>query len=102
MEDGAAEALFAIKPGLEEDNIKDNEMPSDGSRINPTLQALNSPNMWIGDTGATKYSTKYEQGRINPKPLTSRTRRIYGQAVKPAMEVDIPGTYCDKRMSNSL
>jgi hypothetical protein len=31
--------------------------------------------------------TKYKQGGING---------IYGQAVKPAMEVDILGVYCDK------
>jgi hypothetical protein len=53
------------------------------------LQALSSTNIWIGDTGATKHSTKYKQGGINSRPLTSRTRGIYGQAVKPAMEVDI-------------
>jgi hypothetical protein len=61
------------------------------------VQALSSPNIWIGDTGATKHSTKkYKQGGINPRPLTSRTRGINGQAVKPAMEVDIQGVYCDK------
>jgi hypothetical protein len=26
----------------------------------------------------------------------SRTRGVYGQAVKPNAEVDIPGIYCDK------
>jgi hypothetical protein len=46
--------------------------------------------------GATKHSTKYKQGGINPRPSTSRTRGIYCQAVKPAMEVDFPGVYCDK------
>jgi hypothetical protein len=81
MEDDTAEALFTIELGLEENDIKDNEMPSDGSRIKPTLQALSSPNMWIGDRGATKHSTKYEQGGFNPRPLTSRTRGIYSRAV---------------------
>ena len=66
------------------------------SQIRPTLQALNSPNMWIGDTGATKHSTKYKQGGINSRPSTNRTRGIYGQAIKPSMEVDLPGMYCDK------
>jgi hypothetical protein len=28
--------------------------------------------------------------------LSSRTRGIYGQAVKPDAEVDLPGVYCDK------
>ena len=52
--------------------------------------------MWIGDTGATKHSTKHRQGGINSGPSMSRIRGIYGQAVKPDEEVDIPGIYCDK------
>jgi hypothetical protein len=60
------------------------------------LQALNSPNMWISDTGATDHSIKHRQGGINSRPSTSRTRGIYGHAVKPSMEVDLPETYCDK------
>jgi hypothetical protein len=52
--------------------------------------------MWIGDTGATRHSTKYKQGGINSRPSTSRTRGIFGQAIKPSMEVDLPGMYCDK------
>ncbi len=80
---------------LEEEDIDDNTKLIDSS-IMPTLQALNSLNMWIGDTGATKQATKHKQGGINSKPSTSRTREIYGQAVKPAMEVDLPGMYCNK------
>jgi hypothetical protein len=89
-----AETLVNIELGLEEDDKE--ESKSDESEMQPTLQALHSPNIWIGDTGATKHSTKYKQGGINTRPLLSRTRGIYGQAVKPAMEVDIPGVYCDK------
>jgi hypothetical protein len=89
-------ALVTIKLGLEEDDIEDSDTPSDVSQIRPTLQALSSPNIWIGDTGATKHLTKYKQGGINPWPSTSRTREMYSQAIKPAMEVDIPGRYCDK------
>ncbi len=89
-----AETLVNIELGLEEDD--EDESKSDGSEMQPTLQALNSPNIWIGDTGATKHSTKYKQGGMNARPLLSRTRRIYGQAVKLAMEVDIPGVYCNK------
>ena len=33
---------------------------------------------------------------MNARPLSSRTRGIYGQAIKPDSEVDIPGIYCDK------
>ena len=49
-------ALITIKLGLEEDDVEDDK-PSDV--IRPKLQALNLPNIWVGDTGATKHSTKY-------------------------------------------
>jgi hypothetical protein len=75
---------------------KDIEETKGLSQIKPTLQALNSPNMWIRDTGATRHSTKYKQGEIDSRPSTSRTRGISGQAIKPSMEVDLPGMYCDK------
>jgi hypothetical protein len=52
--------------------------------------------MRIGDTGATRHSTEYKQGGINSRPSTSRTRGISSQAIKPSMEVDLPGMYCDK------
>ncbi len=75
---------------------KDVEEVQDLSQIQTTLQVLNSPHMWIGDTGATKHSTKHKQGGIKSRPSTSRTRGIYAQAVKPSIEVDLPGMYCDK------
>jgi hypothetical protein len=80
--------------GLEDKDVEETEGLS---QIWPTLQSLNSPNMWIRDTGATRHSTKYKQGGINLRPSTSRTRGISGQAIKPSMEVDLPGMYCDKK-----
>ena len=88
----AVKALITIKLGLKEDGVEDDE-PSDVIRL--TLQALNLPNIWIGNTGVTKHSTKYKLGGINSRPSTSRTRGISGKAVKPTIEDDIPGTYCD-------
>jgi hypothetical protein len=52
-------AFVQIELGLE---VADVEEVQGLSEIRPTLQALNSPNMWIGDTGATKHSTKHKQG----------------------------------------
>ncbi len=86
-------AFVQIELGLKETDV---EEVQGLSQIRPTLQALNSPNMWIGDTGATKHSTKHKQGGINSRPSTRRTTGISGQAVKPSMEVDLPGMYCDK------
>ncbi len=48
----AKKALVTIELGLEEDDVDKNKM--DGSQMRPIIQALNSPNIWIGDTGATK------------------------------------------------
>jgi hypothetical protein len=86
-------AFVQIELGFKEMDV---EEAQGLSQIRPTLQVLNSPNMWIGDTGATKHSTKHKQGGINTRPSTSRTKGIYGQAFKPSMEVDLPGMYCDK------
>jgi hypothetical protein len=88
------DAVFVQKElGLKEADVEEVQGLSE---IRPTLQALNLPNMWIGDTGATKHSTKHKQGGNNSRPSTSRTKGIYGQAVKPSMEVDLPRMYCDK------
>jgi hypothetical protein len=63
-------AFMQIELGLEEDDVEELQGLS---QIRPTLQALNSPNMWVGDMGVTKHSTKHKQGGINSKPSTSRT-----------------------------
>ena len=44
------EAYVQVELGLKEEDV---EELNNASQIRPTLQALNSPNMWIGDTGAT-------------------------------------------------
>jgi hypothetical protein len=75
-------AFVQSELGLKEDDIENEDELDDISQIRPT---------WIGDTGATKHSTKHRQGGINSQPLTSRTRAIYGQSVKPDVEVDLPG-----------
>jgi hypothetical protein len=85
-------AFMQVELSLEDKDVEEKSL----SQIRPTLQALNSPNMWIGDTGATRHSTKHKQGGINSRPSTSRTRGISGKAIKPSMEVDLPGMYCDK------
>jgi hypothetical protein len=54
-------AFEQVEFGLEVEDVEETEGLS---QIRPTLQALNSPNMWIGDTGATRHSTKYKQGGI--------------------------------------
>ena len=92
-------ALVQVELSLEDEDV---EEIKDLSQIRSTLQALNSLNMWIGNTGATRHSTKYKQDGINSRPSTSRTRGISGQAIKPSMEVDLPGMYCDKNGDNQF
>jgi hypothetical protein len=58
-------AFVQIELKLEEEDVENEDEPNDVSQIRPTLQALSSPNMWIGDTGATKHSTKHRQGGLN-------------------------------------
>ena len=86
-------AFVQVELCLEDEDVEETE---GFSQIRPTLQALNSPNMWIGDTGATRHSTMYKQGGIDSRPSTTRTRGISGQAIKPSTEVDLRGMYCDK------
>jgi len=92
-------AFIQVEFGLEAEDVEETE---GFSQIRPTMQALNSPNMWIGDTGATRHSTKYKQGGINSRPSTSRTRGISGQAIKPSMEVDVPGCIVTRAVMTSL
>jgi hypothetical protein len=69
-------AFVQIEIRLEEKSIENEDELDDVSQIKPMLLALSSPNMWIGDTGATKHSRKNKQRGINSQPLTSRTRGI--------------------------
>jgi hypothetical protein len=62
MEDNA---FVQIELGLEEENVENEVEPNEVNQIRPTLQDLSSPNMWIGDTGAMKHSTKHRQGGTN-------------------------------------
>ena len=65
-------AFMQVELSLEDKDVEEKSL----SQIRPTLQALNSPNMWIGDTGATRHYTKYKQGGIDLRPSMSRTRGI--------------------------
>ncbi len=89
-------AFVQIELGLEEEDVKNEDELDDVSQIRSTLQALSSPNMWIYEMATTIHTTKHRQGGINSRPSTRRTRGIYLQAVKPNVEVDFPGIFCDK------
>ena len=92
-------AFVQVELSLEDKDVEETEGLN---QIRPTLQALNSPNMWIGDTGVTRHSTKYKQGGIDSIPSTNRTRGISDQAIKQSMEVDLPVMYCYKNGDNQF
>ena len=48
-------ALVQVELSLEDEDVEETKGLS---HIRPTLQALNLPNIWISDTGATRHSTK--------------------------------------------
>jgi hypothetical protein len=52
-------ALVQVELSIKDEDVEETK---DLSQIRPAIQALNSPNMWVGDTGATRHSTKYKQG----------------------------------------
>ena len=54
-------AFIQVELSLKDEDAEEKSL----SQIRPTLQALNSLNMWIGDTGATRHSMKYKQGGID-------------------------------------
>jgi hypothetical protein len=58
-------AFLQIELGLEEEDVENEDELDDASQIRPTLQALSSLNMWVGDTAATKYSSMYRHRGIN-------------------------------------
>ena len=48
-------AFVQVELSLEDEDVEETKGLS---HIRPTLQALNLPNIWISDTGATRHSTK--------------------------------------------
>ena len=78
-------AVFVqVELSLEDEDVEETKGLS---QIRPTLQALNSPNMWIGDIGATRHSTKYKQGGIDSRPSTSMTLQLSKKARKTSLSV---------------
>jgi hypothetical protein len=61
-----------------------------------TLQALESENVWITDTGATSHITKHKIGGINHRGTTVTTRGFIGESIIPELEMDIPIKYIGK------
>ena len=79
------DAVFVqVELSLEDEDVEETKGLS---QIRPALQALNSPNMWIGDTGATRHSTKYKQGGIDSRPSTSMTLQLSKKARKTSLSV---------------
>ncbi len=57
---------------------------------------LDSPDIWIADTGATSHVTKHKEGRQKHHQTSVCTRGFANETIQPDCEKDIPVTYIDK------
>jgi hypothetical protein len=59
-------------------------------------RVLDSPDIWIADTGATSHVTKHKEGGQKHCQTIVRTCGFAGETIQPDCEMDIPVTYIDK------
>jgi hypothetical protein len=57
---------------------------------------LNSPDIWIADTGATSHVTKHKDGGQKHHQTSVRTHGFASETIQPDCEMDIPVTYINK------
>ena len=88
-----------VEFGLEDEDVEETEGLS---QIRPTLQALNSPNMWIGDTGATRHSTKYKQGESTRDHLHAEPEESPGKQSNQVWKLIFQGCIVTKPVMTSL
>ena len=60
------------------------------------INMLKSPNVWIGDTGASGHCTAHGGGGINVREGTTTMTGISGDSIKSEKEMDIPCVHYDK------
>ena len=60
------------------------------------MDLLNHPDIWIGDTGASNFSSKFSHGATNKKESTTVTIGHSGGETKGDFEADLPVTHCTK------
>jgi hypothetical protein len=56
---------------------------------------LESPDIWIADTGATSHVTKHTEGGRKHRQTNVWTHGFVGETIQPDCEMDIPVTYVD-------
>ena len=61
-----------------------------------TIDILNSPFIWIGDTGATGHSSFTSQGGTNFRESKIIIHGVVGGDIKPNTEMDLECTYCNE------
>ena len=62
----------------------------------PSMQLLRSPQVWVGDTGATTHSTFSKEASKNQREPTVTTTGITGGLIRPSIQMDIDCMHCDK------
>ncbi len=68
----------------------------------PSMQLLRSPQVWVGDTGATTHSTFIKESRKNQREPTVTTNGITGGLIGPSIQMDIDCMHCDKHGTRNL
>lgn len=61
-----------------------------------SMQLLNSPDIWIGDTGASSHTLFSKEGSKNERESQVTTRGVTGGRISPALDMDLDCLYCDK------
>ena len=71
-------------------------LPDQQMKFPATINILNSPFIWIGDTGATGHSSFTSQGGTNFCDSKIITHGVVGGDIKPNTAMDLECTYCDE------
>jgi hypothetical protein len=83
----------------EEDKIKEFDVSSTltcaVSTVSPTIQMLESKDLWIADMGATSHVTKHVTGGIKQHKYTLQMKGCM-EIMTANFEMDIPVMYCNK------
>jgi hypothetical protein len=65
------------------------------STVSPTMQMLESEDLWITDTGATSHVTKHAMGRIKQRKSAVQMKGCI-EIMTANFKMDIPVMYCNK------
>jgi hypothetical protein len=92
-------AFVQVEFGLKDKNVEETKGLS---QIRPTLQALNSLNMWIGDTGATRHSTMTSKVELTQDHLQAGSEESPVKQSSQAWKLIFQGCIVTRAVMTSL